>query len=433
MRRPRVGGLLQNAAALFISSAVSALIGLVFWGAAAHKSTPTTVGRISAEIAAMTLLGQLAQLSFGATFERFIPVAGVQTRNFVARAYAMCVVVALVISVAYVFLGLGHRFLAPTSFWRGFFVVAVILWTIFSLQDSVLVGLRSTRWVPVENIFYSLVKLALLPLFIMISASQGIFVAWMFPVVFLIVAVNWYLFKHRIPIHQAKSLSSEKLPSTRQLIVLSGARYASLIVSVITSSVTTLIVIDRLGAIANAHYFIPAQIALGGALALNSIMRSCLVEASSEPDALRHFARVTLRATVAILLPALIIGLIFAPQILEVFGRSYADQGATLMRMLLLSLPALAVTSFYAMFAWLDQRVWWFAIREVASAIIFFGVLLALLGHFGILAIGIASLIESGIQGFFFLPILIKRYRLAVSGGVPARGRTPNDLPTNEP
>jgi hypothetical protein len=103
------------------------------------------------------------------------------------------------------------------------------------------------------------------------------------------------------------------------------------------------------------------------------------------------------------------------------------------MRMMLLSLPAVAVTSFYAMFAWLDKRVWWFAIREVASAIIFFGVLLALLGHFGILAIGIASLIESGVQGFFFLPILIKRYRLAVSGGVPARGRTPNDLPTIEP
>jgi O-antigen/teichoic acid export membrane protein len=189
-----------------------------------------------------------------------------------------------------------------------------------------------------------------------------------------------------------------------------------LLVTVLTSSITTLVVIDRLGAVANAHYYIPAQISGGAVLALGAIMRSFLVEAASEPSALRHLVRTTLRATVVLILPAMVFGLVFAPQILDIFGRSYSDQGTTLLRMLLLSLPAIAITSFYATFAWLDRHVWWFAIREVVSAIIFFSVFLALLRHFGILAIGIGSLIESGVQGFFFLPILIKRYRLAVNG-----------------
>lgn len=419
MRRPRVGGLVQNAAALIISNAVSAVIGLVFWGAAAHLTSTTIVGRISAEIAAMTLLALLAQLSFGATFERFIPVAGEQTRLFVARAYAICVVVALVASVAYVLLGLGHSFLPSALLWRSTFVISVVLWTIFSLQDSVLVGLRLARWVPVENITYSLLKLAFLPLFIMVTSSQGVFVAWMFPVIWGIIVVNWYLFKKMIPEHQARSGSSERLPSVRKLIALSGARYASLLVSVLTWSVTTLIVIDRLGAVANATYYIPAQIAAGASLLLNSIMRSFLVEASSEPDKLRHFARTTLRTTVILVAPAMLFGLVFAPQILDVFGKSYSNDGTTLLRMLLLSLPAVAITTFYSAFAWLDGRVWWFAIREVASAIIFFTVLLILLKHFGIRAIGVASLVESGAQGIFFLPILTRRYRAAVHA-VPA-------------
>jgi O-antigen/teichoic acid export membrane protein len=184
---------------------------------------------------------------------------------------------------------------------------------------------------------------------------------------------------------------------------------------VLQVTIVTLIVIDRLGAVASAQYYIPAQIAGGATLLLGSIMRSFVVEASSEPDKLRQFAKVTLRTTTVLLVPSVVIGVIVAPLLLGIFGHNYSQHGTTLLRMLLLSLPAIAVTTFYSSFAWIDKQVWWFAIRQVASALIFFGVMLALIGHFGILAIGIASLVESGVQGVFFLPILIRRYRQAVA------------------
>ena len=78
----------------------------------------------------------------------------------------------------------------------------------------------------------------------------------------------------------------------------------------------------------------------------------------------------------------------------------------------MLSIPATAVTAFYSAFAWLDRRVWWLAIREVVSSAVYFAVLFSLIGHLGILATGIGSLVSSGLQGAFFLPISIKRYRL---------------------
>jgi O-antigen/teichoic acid export membrane protein len=427
-KRSLSGALVQNALALIASGAGSAIIGLAFWGVAAHLVSPVKVGRASAEIAAMSLIALLAQLSYGSTFERFLPVAGDQTRAFIVRAYRMCITVALVIGVGYVALGFGHRFLPVALQWRALFVASVILWVIFALQDSALIGLRSTRWVPVENILYSIVKLALLPAFILLSANQGVFLAWMIPVVPMNIAVNYYIFRKRVPYHAGLNLSSEKLPTTRELLGLAGAQYASLLVNVLTGSIVTLIVIDRLGPVANAHYYIPAQIALGATLLLLAITRVFIVEASSEPERLRHFAYTTMMTMIVLLGPSIVIGVIIAPEVLGIFGSQYADHGTTLLRMLILSVPAMAVTNFYFSFALLDRRVWWFAVRQLISSAVFFTVMLTLLGHFGIVAIGIASLIESGMQAIFFLPILIRRYRRSVDAG-PAGGSTVSELP----
>lgn len=404
------------------STGGSALLGIAFWGAATHDASASIVGKMSAEIAAMVLIANLAQLSFGSIFERFLPVAGKETRTFVLRAYVMCVSFALVAAIIYIFSGLGRSFIAASFGWHALFVVACVLWTIFILQDNVLVGLRASRWVPVENIIFSAAKLALLPLFLIVSRSQGIFIAWIAPVGFAIAAVSWYLFTKRIPEHHATTEQRETLPGTRELVYLAGAQYATLIFNVFTPSIVTLIVITRLGAVANAHYYVPMLISSSIAVFNWNIVRSFLVEAASEPHNLRRHANVTIGALTAVLVPSIIIGVVLAPEILSIFGASYEHTGVTLLRMLLLALPCQGVTLFYSSFAWLDKRVWWMAIRDLISLTIFLGVMLALIGHFKIEAIGISSLISSGLQGIFFLPISIRRYRMTSNDPAPDTG-----------
>jgi O-antigen/teichoic acid export membrane protein len=356
------------------------------------------------------LLANLAQLSFGSVFERFLPVAGDQTRRFVIRAYVMCVTSALLFAIVYVGAGFGHRFLPDSFGWRAIFVVAVALWTIFILQDSVLIGLRASRWVPVENILFALAKLALIPILIAATRTQAIFLAWSAPVALTIIAVNWYLFVDRIPGHEASGIVSEGLPGTRELLLLAGAQYATLILTVSSTSIVTLIVLQRLGAVANAHYYVPAQIAAGPPLLAYSIARSFLVEASHEPHALRRHTNVAIRALVFVVVPCIIVGVVFAPELLRIFGTSYATHGTTLLRMLLLALPGTTITILYTTFAWIDKKVWWMTVRQLLSMIVFFSVLFATIGHVGILSVGIASLASAGAQGIFFLPITIRRY-----------------------
>ena len=218
--------LVQNAVALMVSSVGSAILGVAFWGVAAHLATATAVGRMSAEVTAMILLATLAQLSFGTIFERFLPVAGSQTRSFVIRAYVMCIMCAVAITAIYAFSGLAHSYLPSAFAWRTLFVVAVVLWTIFALQDSVLIGLRASKWVPLENILFGAMKLALLPILVAVSPDQGIFLAWSLPVILTLIAVNWYIFRRRIPEHVMLRAQSETLPRSKELVVLAGAQYA---------------------------------------------------------------------------------------------------------------------------------------------------------------------------------------------------------------
>jgi O-antigen/teichoic acid export membrane protein len=423
--RARPGRLVQNAIALMISSGGTAVVGVVFWGFATHLTSPKSVGRTTAEIAAMALLANLAQLSFGSIFERFLPIAGELTRNFVKRAYLICVAFGLLLSVAYLASGLGHSFLPSSIGWRALFVSAVVLWTIFVLQDSVMIGLRATKWVAVENIFFALAKLALLPLCILISPSEGIFVAWTAPVIVTIIAVTWYLFRRRIPEHMSLSGPAEALPSTRDLVALAGAQYASLLTSVFMPSLISLIVIQRLGPVANAHYFLPAMIATSLGLFYWSIARSFLVEASHEPQALRRHANSAVRALVAVLVPCVIVGCIFTPDFLRIFGASYEARGSTLMRMLLLSLLGNAVMVFYSTFAWLDKSVWWMTVQNLGISVVEVVLILLLIGHFGINAIGIGALVSSVLTVILFLPPSIRRYRNTAVGSDPNLGGVP--------
>ena len=407
----RPGTLIQNAIALMISSGGSAMVGVVFWIVAARLFTQSQLGRTSAEIAAMVLLSTLAQLSFGSIFERFLPVAGQLTHGFVKRAYLISTSFGLVLAILYLTLGFEHSFLPPSFGWRLYFVLSIVLWTIFALQDSVLIGLRASRWVAVENIAFGVAKLALLPICFALTSTGGMFIAWTAPVVPSILAVSWYLFRRRIPEHAAKGVSTESLPSARRLVLLASAQYATLLSSIFLPSLVTLIVIQRLGPVANAHYYLPSMIATNLGLFCWGIVRSFLVEASSERHELRRHANSTIRALAVVLIPSVILGYLFAPDYLRLFGDAYATQGTALMRMLLISLLGSTVMSFYSAFAWLDERVWWMTLRTTASSVVYIVMVYALIGRMGINSIGVATLFYSATTLVIFLPISIRRYR----------------------
>lgn len=412
--RLRPGDLVQNAFSLMVSSAGTAGLGIVFWAMATRLEAPSFVGQASAEIAAMILLSSLSQLGFGSTFERFLPIAGKQSKQLVVRGYSLCVAMAMVLSVTYVLLGSGQRFIVPTLEGRIIFILSVMTWTIFALQDAVLIALRSSRYVPIENILYSALKLALLPAIIVLSHRQGIFLSWILPVYLALVGVNWYIFRHRIPSHMRSTIAQSPLPSVKRIAMLATGGYITSILNIFLTSVVAIIIVTRLGTTQSAYFYLPAMIAGSLGQLLWNVNISFLVEASTTPSEMARHIKSTVRVTGLIVVPSLVLGEILAPQILSIFGTAYSHHGTALLRILLVSVLGTVITEFYASLAWLDQRVWWLAARELFSLVVYLSVLFALINHLGINAAGVAALTSSLLQAIFFLPSSIRKYRAAI-------------------
>jgi len=390
-------------------------VGIVFWAVAAHLASVESIGRASAEFSAMSLLASLASLSVGSSFIRFLPVSGDQTRRFVARSYGACTVLALILALVYVVAGFGNRFLPMSVAWRVLFVVVVVFWVVFALQDAVLTGLRATKWIPVENLLFGFAKLALLPLLIVVLPTQGIFLAWSAPVFFAVALVTRYLFRTLIPEHESASCGRSLLPSGKEITSLLAAQGATQLVGIMSSMLMPLIVIARLGATASGYFYLPWTITVSFTGLIWSVSTSFLVEAAHDPSTMRLHVDRTIRLTLLMLMPVAAVAIALAPEVLRIFGATYAEHGTTLLRLLLVCVPGTAVTSFFTSFLWLERRLWVLAGRQLAQATMFLGTTLLLIGHFGLLAVGIASLITEVLQAVIFLPGAIGRYRMVHS------------------
>ena len=405
-----------NALALMISAAGSGILGLLYWGIGAHLASPNAIGRAAGEIAAVTLLSTFAQLSFGSVFQRFLPRAAEKSRGLVVTGYATSMVAALAVGVGYLSLGFTRRFFPSSVEWSLLFIVTVVLYTVFALQDSVLISLRVSRWVALENILFGVAKLALLIPLARYALGQGVVLSWTIPLAVTIIAVNWYIFARRLPDHIRTSPVAEPLPTLKRMLSLSIPQFAGTVLSLLSTSVVSLIVIGKLGAVANAHYYLVAQVAFTPSLFIWSISRLLVVEVSHEPDEQRRHIRQSIIAMGAVMFVSVGIGTVFAHQILDVFGSAYADQGTTLLRLLLLSLPGSVVAALYAALAWIDGRVWFLMVREVIALVINLSIVLFLISRHGINSVGYAALITSGVEFALFLPVTMKRIGAVDSG-----------------
>ncbi len=158
----------RSAYALILATGLTSGLGLVFWALAARWLPTATVGLGAALVSVMALLANLSTLGLRNGLIRFLPTAGSASRRLIVTCYALCAVAAMV--AAGIFL-LGQplwaerlAFLRDSPLSALAFVIGTAFWVLFVLQDHVLVGLRQTIWVPLENGLCAVAKIALLPL-----------------------------------------------------------------------------------------------------------------------------------------------------------------------------------------------------------------------------------------------------------------------------
>ncbi|HZO95753.1 MAG TPA: hypothetical protein VFB42_00120 [Gaiellaceae bacterium] len=386
--------LFRNAYYLIASAGAGSLLGFLFWALAARSYPDESVGRNFVLISAMMVASSASQLGLGGVLVRYLPGAGASTRALVVRAYALTGVLAAAIGLGVALTAdrwsSGTGFLGDGAWWVVAFVLATVAWTIFSIQDSVLTGLRQARWVPLENSLFSAAKVALLLAFAGVSGRAGIFLAWCVPVLLLLPPINLLIFRSLIPRHLA---TSREVPRPRGALArLAAGTYVGGMFLVGSTTLLPVLVGAELGSRQAAYFSIPWTIASGVQLVALNMTTSLTVEVAYDESKLRDYFRRILRQTLRLVVPVVVVLTAAAHYVLLAFGAAYAREGATCLRLLALSTIPNVVVMLGLSMARIQHDARLASLVPGAACALTIGLSLALLPGLGIAGAGWAAL-----------------------------------------
>nr|WP_203644839.1 lipopolysaccharide biosynthesis protein [Streptomyces sp. SID14478] len=387
--------LFRNAYALMLNTGISGVLGVGFWLAAAHYYSADSVGQGSAAIAAMKFLAGITAVTLTGALARFIPIAGRSTGRFIFRTYAgSSLAVACAATVFLLTLdawGPSYRFLHGTLHGLGF-VAAVIAWSLLTLQDGVLTGLRSALWVPVGNTVFSTVKLGLLVAFAVAIPTAGVFVSWVVAIAFSVVPLGLLVFRRLVPRHIKATEQRADPPTLREMGRFLAGDYTGSLFSLAVVYLVPVLIASQVSSADNAYFYITTTI--GGTVNLLAINMgaSLTVEGSHDPAQLAANTRAALRRMVRIMIP--ICGLLFllAPYVLRVFGQDYADAATPLLRWFAVGAALRVVMETYFAVLRAQSRTSGLAWLQGLLCVLVLGLTLLLLPRMGLTGAGVAEI-----------------------------------------
>jgi O-antigen/teichoic acid export membrane protein len=417
--------LFQTGYYLILGTGITGVLGIVFWALAAHTYPARVVGLNSAVISAMMLVSGACTLGLSAVLVRYLPVAGRSTRTLVVRSYAVTVALSLLFGAAAALTSplwsAKLDFLAG-GVWLVGFTLATAATTVFTLQDSVLTGLKSAKWIPVENSLYSVAKLLLLVVLAGALPQSGLFVAWNASLPAAIVLISILIFRRLIP-----AVRSDGSLDRRQLFGMARGNYAGMLFDLAATFYLPILVANITTAAETAYFYVPWMISVALELVALSMMASLTVEAATDMPRLRQLTQRALRQTFRIVCPLAVVTAIAAPWALLAFGQDYADAGAPLLRALMLGqIPNVLVVLGISV-ARIEHRGGTVVAILAAQAVLVLGLSAILVSGTGIKAVGVAWFVSQTaiaivLLGSILRPLLLPQRWAGKTARSPADG-----------
>ncbi len=333
--------LFLNAYALGLSGVVTSGLGVVYWAVAARAYPSDVVGVNAALLSLVTLLANVAQLNLRSGFGRFLPVAGDGMARLVRGGYLITTLIATVLGLLVIGMLAAAPSLLPgvelTSALAVLFPLTVILWTVFTVQDHVLIGLRRSTIVPLENGVFALAKVILLVPFAGLLAGYGILVSWLLPTAVGAVIVTGWILLRLVPRRQREAAATAA-PADRvtanDVVRYVGADYVGALFAIGSTSILPVIVLSTVGATSSAHWYMVSLIAMATQLVPSVLATSLLVEVAASSASFEADGSRVLRQLLVLLGPIVVVLVVFADPILSIFGADYAREGATALRLM---------------------------------------------------------------------------------------------------
>jgi len=332
---------LDDGLALSLSAAMGSLAGLLGWVVSTRLIAPSEIGKAAEVVAAILMIGGVAQLNLSVGMLRWIPGAG----RFTARLtwVGMLTVIPLGALAALVCVVVLPSIASTTAgglpWWVGvgLFVAATAGWTVFVAHDTLLVAMGKPWWAVWRNALFALVRLGLMVVLGLVGlGAQGIVLSWVLPIVVWIVVGSLVLAAMTRAV--SRRARHGVLPGWRPAAAFLGPTSVAELGPALLYNVVTVIVTERFGSATGALFFMAWQAVTVVDVSATFFMKSLVVGVAREPGRTAELAAATRRRLLVIFLPLLALGCLLAgPALGLVFGPEYAE-AADVLRLLLVGL-----------------------------------------------------------------------------------------------
>lgn len=376
----RTNSLFRNAVYLMMSTVVLSVLGFVFWIFVAHLYSPAQIGSASALIATMSLVSYISYIGLNSSLVRFLAKSANPSADINASIVTVGGVAAVASAAVLVF-G-GSLFTDNLAFFHDhptgmvLFVLMTVVSTLNTLTDSVFISKRRAKFHTIAYAVFGTVRL-IVPMLLVAIGAMGIFLAF-------VVAAGISLLLSLLFMWRGCDYHPFTAPNWR--FIVDSRRYtthnyvANLLTSLPGQLLPTFILVN-LGAtqtgffsmawtMANLLYVIPS-----------AITNSLMAESSHDPrEQSRNLAH-AIRIMVMSLVPIVLLAILVAPYLLELFGMQYSRHSTEAFQILALVTFFLAANSVGTTIMNLENRSGSVVIVQAIIVVMTFGLADELVGH----------------------------------------------------
>lgn len=413
--------LYRSSFALILSSGANASLGLLFWVAAARFYPVQVVGLGAGGVSALQLVAIVGWVGLQYTLMRYGPIAGRLKGRLIRTTYGFGATAGAVAAIVFCLAladRLGASFVTSSPLSVLCFCAGAAVWVVFSLQDAALVGIRRAGFVPIDNAGFGALKLILIAALAGIDRPWTLLGSWLAACAVMVAVVNAVMFRRFLD-----DRSAPNLPPAATMSRFSAGHSLVGVAGWFPDFLVPLLVIRYQGEAANAYYYSAWTIGFAARVLLGNMASALTAEAAHEDGHFAALARAALRLWTAVMTPAILVMIVAAGPALTVFGREYATEGTTLLRLFALSIVPYAVVTFVVT---IDRHRQRFATALLVTAVgsvasIVFD--LFLIPRHGIIGAGLGWLSGQAVAAVVALVVLA--HRSMRSGGARAGALAP--------
>lgn len=335
---------------LMANTGGTALLGVVYWGIAARGLPIAVVGAGTALIAAVSTISNLSQLNLYSSMGVLLPRAGAHALRLLVRVYQITAALTAVAAAAMVLLvpSITDRMALNIPGGDLWVLLAAAAWTIFALQDGALIAVSSARLVLVSNIGYGVVKIAVLAASIAVFPQGAVQLSWYGPLFLIVPLVNWRLYRRlrRGPTQPPDTDSASVTPLVASAIGrFVAVDYVGFLLMQVATTALPVFVTMIVGPAAAAVFATCWMVSVAVDLLATNVALSISVGIARAPATAARVLKVMFPRLILGMLGIAAVGVVAAPWILQAFGAEYAEQGTTVLRILLISCVLRAVVT----------------------------------------------------------------------------------------